>query len=88
MPETQVQVLGQEDPWSWEWLPYPGIFAWRIPWTEELSKLQSIGSQRAALDWAANTFTQNAIISLKYTAKWLSKLVVSFYTPIYNVLEF
>ena len=25
---------------------HPNIFAWRIPWTEELSEVQSIGSQR------------------------------------------
>ena len=29
------------------------ILAWRIPWTEELGRLQSMGSQRA--DWVANT---------------------------------
>ena len=27
---------------------------WRIPWTEELDRLQSVGSQRVRLDWVIN----------------------------------
>ena len=30
-------------PWRREWLPTPGILAWRIPWTEEPGGLQSMG---------------------------------------------
>ena len=41
--ETQVQSLGQEDPWRRAW---PPTLAWRIPRTEELGRLQSILSQR------------------------------------------
>ena len=29
-----------------EMAPHPSILAWRIPWTEELGRLQSMGSQR------------------------------------------
>ena len=36
---------------------YSSILAWRIPWTEEAGRLQSLGLQRAGYDWAANTFT-------------------------------
>ena len=31
---------------------YSSIFAWRIPWTEEPGRLQSIGSQRVGHDWS------------------------------------
>ena len=31
--------------------------AWRIPWTEEPGRLQSMGLQRVRYDWATNTFT-------------------------------
>ena len=31
------------------------ILAWKIPWTEEPSGLQSMGSQRLRHDWATNT---------------------------------
>ena len=43
--ETWVQSLGQEDPLEKEMATNAGIFAWRIPWTEEPGGLQSMGSQ-------------------------------------------
>ena len=47
MQETQVQSLGQEDPLEEEMAIHSSILAWRIPWTEEPGRLQSMGSQRA-----------------------------------------
>ena len=44
--ETQVQSLDQKDPLQKEMATHPNILAWRIPWTEELGRLQSLGSQR------------------------------------------
>ena len=44
--ETQVQSLGQEDPLEKGMATHSSILAWRIPWTEEPSGLQSIGLQR------------------------------------------
>ena len=41
--ETQVQSLGQEDPLEKGMATHPNILAWRIPWTEELGRLQSMG---------------------------------------------
>ena len=46
MQEIQVQSLGQEDPLKEGMAAHWSILAWRIPWTEETDKLQSIGSQR------------------------------------------
>ena len=46
MWETWVRSLGQEDPLEKEMATHSGILAWRIPWTEEPGKLQSIGSQK------------------------------------------
>ena len=43
MQETQVQFLGREDPWEKEMATHSNILAWRIPWTEEPGRLQSIG---------------------------------------------
>ena len=45
--ETQVGSLGQEDPLEKEMATHSSILAWKIPWTEKLGGLQSIGSQRA-----------------------------------------
>ena len=46
MPEVWVRSLGQEDPLEKEMAAHSSILAWRIPCTEELGGLQSIGSQR------------------------------------------
>ena len=43
MQETQVQSLGPEDPLEKEMATHSSIFAWKIPWTEECGKLQSMG---------------------------------------------
>jgi len=45
--ETWVQFLGQEDPLGKEMATHCSILAWRIPWTEEFGRLQSIGSQES-----------------------------------------
>ena len=42
--ETWVQCLGWEDPLEKEMATYSSILAWRIPWTEEPGRLQSMGS--------------------------------------------
>ena len=46
----QVQSLDQEDPLEKGMATHSRILAWRIPWTEELSGLQSIGLQRVRHD--------------------------------------
>ena len=43
MWETRVRSLGREDPLEKEMATYSSILAWRIPWTEELGGLQSMG---------------------------------------------
>ena len=43
--ETRVQSLGQEDPLEKEMATHYSIPAWKIPWTEELGGLWSMGSQ-------------------------------------------
>ena len=46
MWETWVQSLGWEDPLEKEMAAHSNILAWRIPWTEEPGRLQSMGLQR------------------------------------------
>ena len=43
--------------WSQGSLLHSSVLAWRIPWTEEPSGLQSMGSQRIGQDWVTNIFT-------------------------------
>ena len=49
MPETCVPSLGWEDPLEENMATHSSILVWRIPWTEELGRLQSIGFQRVHL---------------------------------------
>ena len=46
MQEIWVQSLGQEDLLEKGMATHSSIHAWRIPWTEELGRLQSMGVQR------------------------------------------
>ena len=45
MQEIQVLSLGQEDPLEKRMATHSSILAWKIPWTEEPGRLQSMGSQ-------------------------------------------
>ena len=42
MQETRVWSLGQEDPLEKEMATHSSILAWKIPWSEEPDRLQSI----------------------------------------------
>ena len=50
MRESQVQSLGREDPLEKGMATHSSILAWRIPWTEELGRLQTMGLQRVGDD--------------------------------------
>ena len=57
MQETWVWSLGWEDPLEKEMATHSNILAWKIPWTEEPGRLQSLGSQRVRHDWVTHTHT-------------------------------
>ena len=48
--QNWVQSLGQKDPLEKEMATHSSILAWRIPWTEEPGRLQTMGSQRVKHD--------------------------------------
>ena len=50
MQETQVQSLDWEDLLEKEMATHYSILAWKIPWTEEPGRLQSMGLQRVRHD--------------------------------------
>ena len=52
MQEMQVQSLHWEDPLEKDMATHSSIPAGRIPWTEEVGGLQSMGSQRVRQDSA------------------------------------
>ena len=45
MWKIPVQSLGREDPLEKGMATYSSILAWRMPWTEEPGRLQSMGLQ-------------------------------------------
>ena len=54
MWETRVRFLGREDPLEKEMAMHSSILAWKIPWTEEPDRLQSMGSQSVRHDWVTS----------------------------------
>ena len=66
MWETWVRSLGQEDSLEKEMAIHSSTIAWRIPWTEEPGRLQSMGSQRVRHDFTL-TFTFSRIVGRCFT---------------------
>ena len=66
--ETWVQFLSWEDPLEKEMATHSSILTWRIPWTEEPGRLQSMRSQESDTTYGLNhhhhhhTDTQNLSI--------------------------
>ena len=52
--ETWVNSRGQEDPQEKGMAMHSSIPTWKIPWTEEPDRLQSMKLQRARHDWVTN----------------------------------
>ena len=50
MQETRVRSLGWQDPLEKGMATHSSTIAWKIPWTEESGRLQSMGSQRVGHD--------------------------------------
>ena len=48
--ETRVRSLGWEDPLEKEMVTHSSTLAWKISWTEEPGRLQSMGLQRVRHD--------------------------------------
>ena len=77
MQETWVQFLGREDPLEKGMATHFSILAWRIPWTEDPSGLQSMRSQRVGHDWVTFTLFIYLII------RKLSQVLLFFLTSIF-----
>ena len=72
MWETRVWSLGREDLLEKEMATYSSILAWKIPWTEELLRLQSIRLQRLGHKWATSLFPFTILCKLSlWLLTWL-----------------
>ena len=63
MRETRVRPLSWENPLEKEMAIHSSTIAWKIPWTEDPGRLQSVGSQGVGHDWA-----NSLSLSLSYMA--------------------
>ena len=61
MRETRVRPLGWEDPLEKEMAIHSSTIAWKIPWTEEAGRLQSMGLQRVGHDWATSLHLSSSL---------------------------
>ena len=68
MQETWVSSLGQKDPLEKGMSTHSSILAWRIPWTEDPCRLQSVGLQRVGHNWGTNTILSSAFVPLGWCA--------------------
>ena len=65
MQETWVQSVGQEDPLEEGMATHSSILAWRIPWTREPGRLQSMGLQ----SWTQLSYTHTHTHTHTHTQK-------------------
>ena len=65
MQKTWVRSLGWEDPLEKEMTNHSSTLAWKIPWTEEPGRLQSMRSQRVGHDWVTSFHVTTSLLSTK-----------------------
>ena len=61
MWEFWVQSLGREDSLEKEMATHFSTLAWKIPWTDEPGRLQSMGLQRVRHDWVTSLSLTNTL---------------------------
>ena len=66
--KTRVQSLGQEEPLEKEMATHSSTLAWKISWTEDPGRLQSMVLQRVRHDWATSLHTMDG--PWNHYAKW------------------
>ena len=83
--DTWVWSLGWEDPLEKGMTTHSSILVWRIPWTEDLDRLQSTGWEKARHSWVTNTFILFSIVAVSIyilgaLIYWLSVLFLLTYS--------
>ena len=66
MQKTRVWSLGWENPLEKEMATHSSILAWKILWTEEPARLQSMGSQRVEHSWVTKHIAHILLLSTLY----------------------
>ena len=76
-----VQSLGREDPLEKETATHSSILAWRIPWTEEPWRLQSIAQCQT---WLKQLSTYVRVISINSLTKLISRRLFLYFQRFYG----
>ena len=82
MQETWVRILGREDPLEKEMAIHSSMLAWKIPWTEEPGRLQSMGLQRPEHDLVTkqhNLIITSAVHGVAKSQTGLSNFTFNFH---------
>ena len=85
MQETWVQSLGWEDPLEKEMETHSSILAWKIPWTEEPGRLQSVRgvaksrTQLSDFTWSLG-LGHDPLLVFNYFARIVHRVQESVYT--------
>ena len=88
MWETRVWSLGREDPLEKEMATHSSILTWKIPWTEEPGRLQSMGSKRVGHDWATSLcFSRPYVTPGKTKALTKQTLVGKAMSLLFNIMS-
>ena len=93
-----IGFLSLKDPLEEEMATHPRILAWRIPWIEEPSGLQSIALQRVGHDWITNTRSAVGLSTFKlqyslycsfslFLENWLSLPTIGALLPVITPLS-
>ena len=96
--EMRVRCLGWEDALQEEMATHSSTLVWRIPWTEETGRVQSVGSQKSQTLWHAlwipKVFTSihpeatSSVSSVGYPSLFHQEAVIaaapSVFTPVHD----
>ena len=92
--ETHVRSLSQEDPLEKGMATHSSLLVWRILWTKEPGRLQSIESQKVRHKRASDTFTFMAKNMLNFSIfLWTLEIIfllcnLMLNTPILSLINF
>ena len=85
MRESRVLSLGRQDPLEKEMVSHSSTFAWKIPWTEEPGKLQSMRSQKNWTWLSDVTFTFKVWVMVIINIKGLMSAIITVLWQIWNI---
>ena len=98
-----VQSLGRENPLDKEMATHSSILAWKIPWTEESGRLQSMGSQRVGHNWVTLLFqvrtqfhsftckcpfSKHQLLKTTFSPLWIFSTLIKDQLTIYAPIKF